>query len=260
MKKNKKTYKNKFFVGIIILITILVITIIFLVQNKKYKTGTVNIGNSSSNLVQNKKYEADTVYVGNLSNKWYLKYNEEIYEENSIENYGIANINSESVKWLKIIKVESAEIFDFKVFPDNKKILITVHPLINYSRQRGYLWQDEYKILVFDTTNEKTEELLNFTADGNEYNIPKINSISNDEKYISLRMTPCYGCGGYSSETLLYSIYTKKIKKIKQTVLDFKWLDDGLYQYRVYKSKMCPGEFDGPAGCFENTPLKTERF
>ncbi len=256
MKKNKKTNKNKFLIGIIILIII----ILFFVLNKKNKIATVNIGNFSNNFVQHKKYETDTVYVGKQSNKWYLKYNEEFYKENSIENYEITNINLESVKWLKVIKVESAEIFDFKVFPDNKKILITVHPLTNYSWQRDSLEQGNYKILVFNTTNEKAEELLNFTADGNEYNIPKIKSISNDEKYISLQMTPCYACGGNSSETLLYSIDTKKIKKIKQTVLDFKWLDDGLYQYRVYKSKMCPGEFDGPAGCFENTPLKTERF
>jgi hypothetical protein len=176
-------------------------------------------------------------------NKYLLKFDDQIYEPTSEMYPGdpkIIKVNSNQYIWntipLNQELDESSQLFDYQVLPSTKKLLITTQN--NY-----YAHFNTYSV---DTNNNQINMLLNIDRAPNTYEVPKVNKISLDEKYIEFSMFACWDCDGHHPETLLYSIDTGKTKRIGK-IYNLEWLKNGQYKYKEYKVIKCTE--DAPGEC-----------
>jgi hypothetical protein len=90
---------------------------------------------------------------------------------------------------------------------------------------------------LFDTTS--LEEL--------EHGFPAIKSVSADSRYLAFDVYDCWGCGAGHPITFIYDTEKKTGLSIGP-VFEFKWLEDGNYQYKKYIKISC----DNPFGCYKD--------
>src|SRR3989344_5090534 len=201
------------------------------------------------------KNEQNVVFLGDYNNQLFLKYNGKIYNDSDQYDLKTVTVDPNSVNWMKVIEGPINpkgynEPFSFMVFPGNKKAIVVMRWSRGDSDPETISEYAIYKVFIYDTVNQKTNEIKELGQSSNEknYNVPKVNQISNDGQFISFNMFGCWNCGGHKPETLLYDTIQNKTKRIGKA-LDFKWLNGGSYQYKEYKVKPCaepqPGE------CFE---------
>jgi len=212
----------------------------------------------------------NTVSFGRKGNITILRYRGKMYDdtdqflmeaklvsnESSYQWYGLVN-TPDGVATDEFMK---DEVFGFKQFTDNKRFLFimrwglkTQDNSISYYVYYYNPFEPEKKLILLQKFNGQF-------GSPKETNIPKIDQISLDNKFVSFNMFPCWNCGGGKSDTLLMNLETLSIKSIGK-VSYFVWKEKGNYEYKEYKVIPCVGESMGECSEKpENLPLKTGSF
>lgn len=209
-----------------------------------------------------------TISFTNINNNIRLRYKGIIYEQSTgiYNSPQIVNISNQgSYTWYGLVdspiktvasKPFSDELFDFKVFPDLKNFMFIM-------RWGKADLSEEFKVFYYLSDQNKLLNPPNFErGDAKNYNVPKINQISQNGQYVAFSMFGCWNCGGHQPETLLLNLVTNSTKRIGKVSL-FNWKDQGGYEYKDYIVKECSASFEGPGQCSEdpkNLPLKTGQF
>lgn len=218
-----------------------------------------------------------TVSFARVGDKTLLRYKGKIYDQddqygnpqeiklNSVDNYQWYGLVDSPIMNTQPTFAKD-EFFSFKVFPDKRNFVFVMRwdrlPE-ERSGQPPKITQD-FKVFFYDVTKgSKVTDTLSFVwPEDNGYPVPKIDKMSNDNRYVSFDMYGCWNCGGHQPEKLLLDVTTGISKRIGK-VLEFEWQENGKYAYKEYIPKECP---PGPGidyGCFEepnNLPLKQGQF
>ncbi len=158
----------------------------------------------------------------------------------------------------------SDRLFSFKQLPNSKNILFTTDILRSASSNNS-VWSpydSRNDIYLYDRSQLKTtlKKIVSLSRTGNNYAFPKINSFSEDNKYVDIMLFGCWACDGHKPETLLVDLQTSKSQNIGKKSY-FKWIQNGNYEYKDYIVKEC--DQPQPGECYEdpNTlPLKTGKI
>lgn len=214
---------------------------------------------------------ASTVSFARVGDKTYLRYRGKIYDDSDQLNPHEVNLpNPDQYTWYGLVDAPSDisvgqfmfdEVFGFKIAPDTKSFAV----VMRWGKEGGTI---SYYLYYYSAFEKYQQSLLvnKFTPDsGSLPNVPKIDQISPDGKYLSLHMYPCWNCGGSKTETLLVRLQDYDMKRIGKTSY-FSWKNNGAYEYKEYVVIACPptptGEWMG-GECSEkpeNLPLKTGQF
>lgn len=206
----------------------------------------------TKNLIPNFADEDNTVSFAQDSYNIYLKYKGKFFSASDYQDPLSVELPARSELTFKGLVQAPTEtrIFDellsFKVAPQKKKFVFVMR------------WSDNQVFYYPGTTPKQVKKILSFKETPNTYNVPKIYSFSQDEKYIAFNMYRCWGCDGHQPEKLLYRISDGKTQRIGQTSY-FKWRDGGNYDYKEYKTVDCEASFQCPVDP-ETLPPKTARF
>jgi hypothetical protein len=153
----------------------------------------------------------------------------------------------------------SDEFFDLMEMPDVQSFVF----IMRWDRQpvdHNNLGQD-LKVYYFNPNQTNAlKNILSFVWPGvDKYPVPRIDQVSKDGKYVSFAMLGCWNCDGGQPETLVYNLDTNGSKRIGR-VINFKWLENGKYEYKDYVEKPCAPDYVGIGPCVEDEsklPLKT---
>lgn len=215
--------------------------------------------------------DINTVSYATVSGKIILRYQDKFFDKakNLYEPEEISLSNANSYNWIKLVNRPESEtsyvfdeMFSFDTLPNNLGFIFVMRWVTNPKNLNGGLVKSEYKVFYFNGKTNKLTNVLSFepSTSQDKYQIPKIDKISSDGKFVSFSMFGCWNCGGHYPETLLLnieSIFTKTIGKVK----DFTWGENGKYTYKEYKIIDCVE--DGPGECSEdsiNLPLLKGQF
>lgn len=194
-----------------------------------------------------------------------------IYSQDDRKSYTpieIKNIDSSKFVWNEMINkiVEDSSdsqniyiadrIFSFKKIPGSNKLLL----VLDWARSNNSLNQSERILYLYDPSNQNLKKIERFTSDGKNYSYPKIGEFSPNNKFVSIYLFGCWNCGGHQPETLLLDLTNFKTKNIGK-VLEFKWGENGNYNYKDYIVIEC--KEPQPGECTKNSaelPLRTDHF
>ncbi len=159
----------------------------------------------------------------------------------------------------------SDRLFSFKQIPNTKSIVFSIELSRAVSTSQGSSW-DPYgtrrDLYLYDRSQSKPslKKIISFSNTGTQYSYPKINSFSEDNKFVDVMLFGCWACDGHKPETLLVDLQTSKSQNIGKKSY-FKWIQNGNYEYKDYIVKEC--DQPQPGECYEdpNTlPLKTGKI
>jgi hypothetical protein len=152
-------------------------------------------------------------------------------------------------------------LFSFKKVPGSASFIFVMDWDRSIEQDKGS--SSPYKvgreIFYFDKTSGagKLNRIVKFTNDTTKMSYPKIDTFSQDNRYISLSLFGCWNCGGHQPETLLLDLKTLNMKNIG-VVDQFAWKQNGAYQYKDYVLVDCEEPQPGVCTQDPNTlPLKT---
>jgi len=153
----------------------------------------------------------------------------------------------------------SDHLFSFKQIPNGNGFLFVIEWSKNASDSEAgpHFPIENERVLYFFGGNNEVIKVMTFDKDSHQYTYPKIDLISEDGRYVSLKLFGCWGCGGHQPETLLVDLQSLKSSNIGK-VLEFEWTRNGEYQYKDYIVIEC--DESGPGECRQdpNTlPLRT---
>jgi len=147
----------------------------------------------------------------------------------------------------------------------NKKSILTVQ---KNSEILGMVSSANKKTIIFSVLNGsggdavsvysynlEKNSLQNISLTSNNglstYRYAAPNTISADGKYVSFNVFSCWRCDGAYPTTAIYDMQTGQTKEIGRTT-DFKWLENGMYEYKNFVPEACPVEEIGSGECFKD--------
>lgn len=158
----------------------------------------------------------------------------------------------------------SDRLFGFKKVPGTTNFIF-VMDWDRSAKERQNSWnsyEEERELFYYDKSSGvgSLHSIATFTRNGNAMTYPKIETFSQDSRYVSLLLFGCWNCGGHQPETFVVDLKTLKFKNIGK-VLQFSWGQDGTYQYKDYVVVSCAEPQPGECTQDPNTlPLKTGHF
>lgn len=180
----------------------------------------------------------DTVSFIRFADSILLRYRGIIYSPNNLvhEDPLVVNLPNESYTWIDLVLKPKTplgnypEIFSFKVFPNKQDFILVMDG------------EEHYEVFYYQSSKNITSSILS-TTQKEKFAVIKIDQISLDGKYISLNTYGCWNCGAGLPEILLMNIETGKTNRLKN-VTYFRWLSNGKYEYKEFKSKEGCREMD----------------
>lgn len=131
------------------------------------------------------------------------------------------------------------ELYSFKRFNlanDGKTLGLAFVMRWDFAHYDVYLYRND------DLYGNAAGKILSFVSPLRDQgiDIPRIDQVSSDGKFVALDMYPCSSCGrgNGSDDTLLLDVDTG-IKKRIGKISYFKWKDDGSYEYKIYRELPC---------------------
>lgn len=160
----------------------------------------------------------------------------------------------------------SDRILSFKTLPKSGQVMFVVDSSIHASEtdEIGSHFTSivSERVVYLHEINDvgSTKQLsMKFDRESADYSYPRVESISDDERYVSLSLYGCWNCGGHTPETIVINTLSNEIDNIGQ-VLNFSWRDSGSYEYKEYVSLGPCEEHSFERPCIEdpeNLPLQT---
>lgn len=256
----------------LILFLFVLLSIIAFILGLQFRTSNRTVSNSEK--ITNRNSNAISVLsFTQVDGKIYLKYNDQIYGESTTESIWPKKVDmSSQPHWQQLLSgptnivtngsYSTDDILSFRIAPDQKSFAF----VMEWSQKLVDDVIVDYKVYYYDATkqtNQLSNPIFFVKAFDEKRDIPVIDQISPDGKYISFNMYPCLQCSPGKPETLLLNIARHQPKRIGFTT-DFQWRknETGKYQYREYISKACP-DTRYPGQCFvdpTSLPLKYESF
>lgn len=212
---------------------------------------------------------SNTISFTKVNDKIYLKYkgtiiSETIGNQDKIQLNALAN--PDSYPWTQLVNSPAItedqghdSIFDFRVLPNkNNFIFIVEWPMNNNST--------DFKVFYYDASQStnKLSNILTINAFGENspkgQNVPRIDKISADGKYISFKMYSCWNCDGQPApDEMLLNRDTQTTKRI-EPVSYFEWKANGNYAYKEYKTEPCPTAPPGQTNRYANCPIDPQKL
>lgn len=197
------------------------------------------------------------------------------YDE-SFEPQELTNIDLAKYKWTNLIEegindsagsksiLISDRLFSFKKVPGATSFVFVVEWDRSAEQNQGSWspYEAGRELFYYDRGNGvgKLNKIATFTNDKAKMTYPKIDTFSQDSRYVSLELFGCWNCGGHQPETLLLDLKTLKTKNIGK-VVQFSWGQNGAYQYKDYVVVACKEPQPGECTQDQNTlPVKTGQF
>lgn len=197
------------------------------------------------------------------------------YDE-SFEPKELTNIDLAKYKWINLIEegindsvgskniLISDRLFSFKKVPDSTSFVFVVEWDRSAGQNQGSWspYEAGRELFYYDRSNGlgKLNKIAAFTNDKAKMTYPKIDTFSQDSRYVSLQLFGCWNCGGHQPETLLLDLKTLKTKNIGK-VVQFSWGQNGGYQYKDYVVVACKEPQPGECTQDQNIlPVKTGQF
>lgn len=229
-------------------------------DNELYLKQTININSDKVDYPNNKARTINNVYSEDKS-------------------YGPQEITSDTSKysWQDILKepindstgsvsiLVSDRLFSFKRIPNSNKFLFVVE----LSRSAGVStngpwspYQGERDLYLYDQSKGELKKISTFPNSISKYTYPKINSFSQDGRYVFIQLFECWNCGGHVPETSLVDLQAFKTTNIGKTSY-FSWRQDGNYEYKDYVVIECKELQPGEGECSQDSstlPLKTGKI
>jgi len=231
-------------------------------------TSTLKEEKSEDSGIEVEKY---TISFARDGEQVFLRYRDEYYAPPVGNQYGINELttglyNADSLTWIGLINPLDDmdhggfdDILSFKVLPGNKNFIFTTR----WEKHDGDKTYWFINIFYYDQDLGKNKLVNLFSSNSKDTGklvIPIVDQISNDGKYVSFNMHPCWNCDGRPTEKMLLNLETNQFKKINW-VLEFKWENNGKYFYKDYIEKECTEPAQGP--CIEDPkdlPVKQGQF
>src|SRR3989344_152871 len=194
---------------------------------------------------------------------------DQTYEPTEVKE---ANVPSGS--WIELIKepidnptnagsiLVSDGLFSFKKVPNTSNFIFSIELMRSAGQAGGGSWaltKIERVLYLYNknSSSEKLKKVQVFDKDNFRYSFPKIDEFSSDERYVSIKLFVCWGCGGHAPETYLLDTQTLKTKNLGR-VSYFEWQTNGSYGYKDYIVIECLEPSPGECSQDPNTlPLKT---
>lgn len=98
--------------------------------------------------------------------------------------------------------------------------------------------------------NISTEEIPDLNNESFSYRFMIPYSISKNNRYVAFEAFQCWNCGGHIPETRIYDT-EKRVFQNLGNVLNFEWLEDGMYQFKPFIPEEC-GPGDGEGQCYKD--------
>jgi hypothetical protein len=173
-------------------------------------------------------------------------------QDKSLEPQEITNVEENKYIWTEITKEPIINfpnsvsisvwdrLFSFRKIPNTKSFLFVEEYNRDASQKNmgGSTYQNE-SVLWFYSRSQTSEKLTKIQSFSRipivkgSYTYPKIDTFSQDNRYVSLELFGCWGCGGHQPETFLFDLQTLKTKNLGK-VLQFLWGQNGAFSYKDY--------------------------
>jgi hypothetical protein len=211
----------------------------------------------------------NTVSFTRSGDKTYMRYHNKVYDDSKpADPQPLTDVKTDQLTWYGLVNPPADtsldefmfdEFFSFKVAPDKKQFIF----VMRWGNKNTPTSQSYYVYHYNPAKKEKLTLAKKFTPEQkgeSDYQVPKIYSISSDNKFAAFTMYGCWNCGGHPPETLLMKLDTYETRRIGKTSY-LAWKENGAYEYKELKEIPCVGESMGP--CIEkpeNLPMKTGQF
>src|SRR3989344_3931950 len=180
-------------------------------------------------------------------------------EDDGFDPVGIPNIDPGKYQWTALVSNSlqnpkvypdasvSDSLFSYQVSPTKDNILFVMDWNRSYTEWgpnfgTPHLLPDSgYKIYLYSLTDpNKGLQIIPPMIFGN-YAIPKIEAFDDSGRYAVIDLFRCWGCGEHVPYRMLLDTKTLQSKNIGE-VIEFKWRDNGAYEYKevVAGSENCP--------------------
>jgi hypothetical protein len=249
------------------------------IPDSQFGTSTISFADSGSGI-----YLKHTVNLNDNKIKFpnsELRTITKIYsqDDNSLEPQELTNVDSSKYVWTEMVRenikdsVGSASIlisdrlFSFRKMPNSNSFIFVVEWARSAGQNAGSWSPYQFERVLFYYNRSQSEGKLNkiqsfsdYPNNTKAYTYPKIDTFSQDNRYVSLQLFGCWNCGGHMPETLLFDTQTLKTKNIGK-VVQFAWKQNGAYEYKDYVVVECKEPQPGECSQDPNSlPLKTGNF
>lgn len=232
------------------------------VGNEIYLKQTINITNDKVDYPNSKARTISNIYS---------------QDDKSYEPQEITGADASKYTWIDILTepindsvgsvsiLVSDRLFSFKKVPNTNNVLFAVELSRSASVSTNGPWspyQGERDLYLYDRSSGKGDlkKITSFTNSTTKYTYPKINSFSQDGRYVFIQLFGCWNCGGHVPETFLVDLQTFKFQNIGKTSY-FSWKLDGSYEYKDYFVIECREPQPGECSQDPSTlPLKADKI
>lgn len=231
------------------------------VGNEVYLKQTIDISSNKVDFPNTKERTITNVYS-----------QDESYDPKEVKSLDVNKNN-----WVDILKepikdspgsvsiLVSDRLFSFKRIPNTNNFVFAVELSRSASDSTNGPWssyQNTRDLYLYNRSQGKAElkKITSFANSTTKYTYPKVNSFSQDGRYVQLQLFGCWNCGGHMPETYLVDLQTFKSLNIGKTSY-FSWKQDGNYEYKDYVVIECKEPQPGECSQDPNTlPLKTGKI